>query len=212
MTPPGESKSAKPTIDKAQATTPSGETKVVKPTVEKPPIATSTEATTPTGETKGVKTTTEKETSTATTSTTKPQTLEEKVKVAAQVETSILDDQPSVDTITNETVNIDQLQKIKEKLIDTFANFPDYINQFYQTYQRQLKVIGSLILIILTFRLILGFLEALEGITTLSISFELIGMGYSVWFVYRYLLRKSNRQELLDKIEDIKADIVGKKS
>ena len=97
-------------------------------------------------------------------------------------------------------------------MIDTFAYFPDYISQFYQTYQRQLKVIGSLILIILTFRLILGFLEALEGIPTLSISFEFIGIGYSVWFVYRYLLRKSNRQELLDKIQDIKAEIVGKKS
>ncbi|WP_287518197.1 CAAD domain-containing protein [Okeania sp. SIO2C2] len=123
-----------------------------------------------------------------------------------------MDDQKSVDTTTNETVESDRLQKIKEKLINTFANFPDYISQFYQTYQRQLKVIGSLILIILTFRLILGFLEALEGITTLSISFELIGMGYSVWFVYRYLLRKSNRQELLDKIQGIKAEIVGKKS
>ncbi|WP_237397174.1 CAAD domain-containing protein [Okeania sp. KiyG1] len=166
------------------ATTPTEETKVVKPTVEKPP--------------------------TATTITTKPETVEQKVTV--QVETSTLDDQQPVDTTTNESIESDQLQKIKEKLVDTFANFPDYISQFYQTYQRQLIVIGSLILIILTFRLILGFLEALEGIPTLSTSFELIGMGYSVWFVYRYLLRKSNRQELLDKIQDIKADIVGKKS
>ncbi|WP_375341039.1 CAAD domain-containing protein [Okeania sp. SIO2B3] len=157
-----------------------------------------------------VKPAVDKQTSKETTLTTKPQTEEQ--KTSAQVETSTLDDQPSVETTTNETVESDRLQKIKEKLIDTFAYFPDYISQFYQKYQRQLKVIGSLILIILTFRLILGFLEALEGITTLSISFELIGMGYSVWFVYRYLLRKSNRQELLDKIEDIKADIVGKKS
>ncbi|WP_375341165.1 CAAD domain-containing protein [Okeania sp. SIO1I7] len=157
-----------------------------------------------------VKPAVDKQTSKETTLTTKPQTEEQ--KTSAQVETSTLDDQPSVETTTNETVESDRLQKIKEKLIDTFAYFPDYISQFYQKYQRQLKVIGSLILIILTFRLILGFLEALEGITTLSISFELIGMGYSVWFVYRYLLRKSNRQELLDKIQALKAEIVGKKS
>ncbi|NET40798.1 MAG: glutamate--tRNA ligase [Okeania sp. SIO2B3] len=215
-TPTGETKGVKPAVEKQATatptvpTTPTGETKGVKPAVEKQATATPTVPTTPTGETKVVKPAVDKQTSKETTLTTKPQTEEQ--KTSAQVETSTLDDQPSVETTTNETVESDRLQKIKEKLIDTFAYFPDYISQFYQKYQRQLKVIGSLILIILTFRLILGFLEALEGITTLSISFELIGMGYSVWFVYRYLLRKSNRQELLDKIEDIKADIVGKKS
>ncbi|NES91634.1 glutamate--tRNA ligase, partial [Okeania sp. SIO2B9] len=214
----GETKAVKPTVEKQTSTetptvptTQAGETKTVKLAVEKQASTeTPTVPTTQAGETKTVKPAVEKQASTETTLTTKPETVEQ--QVAAQVETSTLDDQKSVDTTTNETVESDRLQKIKEKLINTFANFPDYISQFYQTYQRQLKVIGSLILIILIFRLILGFLEVLEGITTLSISFELIGMGYSVWFVYRYLLRKSNRQELLDKIQGIKAEIVGKKS
>ncbi|NES01588.1 MAG: hypothetical protein F6K22_01300 [Okeania sp. SIO2F4] len=97
-------------------------------------------------------------------------------------------------------------------MIDIFSNLPDYISQFYQEYKTQLKVVGSLTLAILTLTLIVSFLQTLQGIPILSVSFEFIGMGYAVWFVYRYLLQKSNRQELLDKIQDIKAEIVGKKS
>ena len=55
-------------------------------------------------------------------------------------------------------------------------------------------------------------IEALDGIPILSIIFELIGVIYLVWFVYRYLLKRSNRQELLDKIENIKREIFGKPS
>uniref|UniRef100_UPI0025D3211D CAAD domain-containing protein n=1 Tax=Okeania sp. SIO2F4 TaxID=2607790 RepID=UPI0025D3211D len=147
---------------------------------------------------------------TPTTATTGAETIEQ--KVAAQVETSILDDQKPVDTVTNKTIDIEQINKIKEQLIDIFSNLPDYISQFYQEYKTQLKVVGSLTLAILTLTLIVSFLQTLQGIPILSVSFEFIGMGYAVWFVYRYLLQKSNRQELLDKIQDIKAEIVGKKS
>lgn len=39
--------------------------------------------------------------------------------------------------------------------------------------------------------------------------FELVGLGYSAWFTYRYLLFKSNRQELISDVEDIKRKITG---
>ncbi|WP_243903127.1 CAAD domain-containing protein, partial [Aetokthonos hydrillicola] len=40
-------------------------------------------------------------------------------------------------------------------------------------------------------------------------TFELIGIGYSVWFVYRYLLKASTRQELTDEIAGLKTQVVG---
>lgn len=39
--------------------------------------------------------------------------------------------------------------------------------------------------------------------------FELVGLGYSSWFTYRYLLFKSNRQELIADVEDLKRKITG---
>jgi hypothetical protein len=39
---------------------------------------------------------------------------------------------------------------------------------------------------------------------------ELVGLGYSSWFVYRYLLFKESRAELLEDIESLKQQISGK--
>ena len=36
---------------------------------------------------------------------------------------------------------------------------------------------------------------------------ELVGLGYSAWFVYRYLLFKSSREELLADVEELKKKI-----
>ncbi|XP_004971930.1 protein CURVATURE THYLAKOID 1A, chloroplastic [Setaria italica] len=38
---------------------------------------------------------------------------------------------------------------------------------------------------------------------------ELVGLSYSGWFVYRYLLFQENRKELAEVIDDIKRRIVG---
>jgi hypothetical protein len=37
----------------------------------------------------------------------------------------------------------------------------------------------------------------------------LIGIGYSAWFVNRYLLKASNRQELAQEIQGLKQQVVG---
>lgn len=37
--------------------------------------------------------------------------------------------------------------------------------------------------------------------------FELVGLGYSAWFTYRYLLFKSSREELVEDIEALKKKI-----
>ena len=42
---------------------------------------------------------------------------------------------------------------------------------------------------------------AINALPLLPKVFELVGLGYSAWFTYRYLLFKSNREELVDDIE-----------
>lgn len=50
---------------------------------------------------------------------------------------------------------------------------------------------------------------AINSVPLLPKVFELVGLGYSAWFTYRYLLFKSNREELLDDIEVLKKKIAG---
>ena len=52
-------------------------------------------------------------------------------------------------------------------------------------------------------------LDFLNKLPLLPSVFELIGFGYSGWFVYRYLLLASNRKELVDAITAWKNKIFG---
>ena len=199
-------------------TTRTPEQKKTEPTVQKERKISTSEATTPTTTNVAGKTseaTPETETKISTSEATSPTTTgaETKVqKVATQIETSILDDQKPVNTVINKTIDIEQPNQSKEQLSNIFFDFPDYISQLYQKYQSQLQVFILLVLAILILILITDFIKALKEIPILSMSFELIGIIYVFWFVYYYLLRQFNRQELLDKIDNIIVEIVGKKS
>ncbi|KAH7296209.1 hypothetical protein KP509_26G013600 [Ceratopteris richardii] len=50
-------------------------------------------------------------------------------------------------------------------------------------------------------------LGAVNSVPLLPKLLELVGLGYSFWFVYRYLLFKENRKELTKEIEQLKAKL-----
>lgn len=50
---------------------------------------------------------------------------------------------------------------------------------------------------------------AINAVPLLPKLMELIGLGYTGWFVYRYLLFKSSRKELVQDIEELKGKITG---
>ncbi|XP_039160606.1 protein CURVATURE THYLAKOID 1A, chloroplastic-like [Eucalyptus grandis] len=51
--------------------------------------------------------------------------------------------------------------------------------------------------------------EALNSVPLLPKVMELVGLGYTGWFVYRYLRFKSSRKELASDIETLKKQIAG---
>ncbi|EFJ15053.1 hypothetical protein SELMODRAFT_49217, partial [Selaginella moellendorffii] len=50
---------------------------------------------------------------------------------------------------------------------------------------------------------------AINSVPLLPKVMELVGLGYTGWFVYRYLLFKSSRKELLEDVEELKKKITG---
>eukprot|EP00775_Hariotina_reticulata_P002300 gene2300-2609_t len=50
---------------------------------------------------------------------------------------------------------------------------------------------------------------ALNSIPLLPKLMELVGLGYTSWFVYRYLLFKSSREELVKDVDELKKKITG---
>jgi glutamyl-tRNA synthetase len=105
-----------------------------------------------------------------------------------------------------------QTQQIKEQIISILSEFPAYIGSFYEQYKSPLTVVGVILASIISLKVLLGVIDELNDIPLLAPTFELIGIGYTVWFVYRYLLRSSNRQQLGQEIQALKEQVFGKKS
>ncbi|MEG5138462.1 glutamate--tRNA ligase [Microcoleus sp. A6-C6] len=105
-----------------------------------------------------------------------------------------------------------QTQQIKEQIISILSEFPAYIGSFYEQYKSPLTVVGLILASIVSLKVLLGIVDELNDIPLLAPTFELIGIGYAAWFVYRYLLRSSNRQQLGQEIQALKEQVFGKKS
>ena len=102
-----------------------------------------------------------------------------------------------------------QWDRISQQIKDFFAQLPDYVGNFFQQNQRPITNIGLILGAIVALRLIIGILDALNDIPLLGSTFELIGICYSVWFVYRYLLKVENRQEIARQLDELKQQVVG---
>mmetsp|Transcript_17162 Transcript_17162/g.44015 ORF Transcript_17162/g.44015 Transcript_17162/m.44015 type:complete len:157 (-) Transcript_17162:78-548(-) len=50
---------------------------------------------------------------------------------------------------------------------------------------------------------------AINNVPVLPKLMELVGLGYTAWFVYRYLLFKSSREELISDVDELKKKITG---
>ena len=75
------------------------------------------------------------------------------------------------------------------------------------------KLLVNLLLIflgVIAVKVTLAIISAINDIPLLAPTFELVGLGYTGWFVYRYLLTKSTRQELVQEFESLKTQVVGK--
>ncbi len=103
----------------------------------------------------------------------------------------------------------EQWRRIGEQISVFLAQLPDYIGQFFNTYKQPLISLGLIFAAILTAKVVLAVIDAFNDIPLLSPTFELIGITYSIWFVNRYLLKASNRQELAEEIEGLKKQVVG---
>lgn len=104
----------------------------------------------------------------------------------------------------------EQVKQVVERFKAVLSSLPEYLSDFFSEYKRPLITLGLIFGGVITVKLTLALLDAVDDIPLLAPTFELIGFGYSAWFVYRYLLKASTRQELSKEVESFKDQIVGK--
>lgn len=97
--------------------------------------------------------------------------------------------------------SIQKGQWIVGQIVDFLSKLSENLGSFFGENQQLLTNLGLIFGAIIAFRVSLAIIAALNEIPLVAPTFELVGIGYSIWFISRYLLNTSSRQELGQKIQ-----------
>jgi len=106
--------------------------------------------------------------------------------------------------------NEEQWQRIGRQISIFLAKIPESIGRFYQEYKLLIISFALLVVAVTALRIFLAVLNAINDIPLASPFFQLIGLGYTIWFTSRYLIKDSTRQELAEEIGLLKKQILDK--
>lgn len=124
----------------------------------------------------------------------------------ASLEGSKIGTQPLLPPASEPNSQWEQTGKI---ISDFLEQLPEYVGSFFKTYRRPIVTIALILGALITFKLVLALLDAINDIPLIDPVFELVGMGYVTWFIFRYLLKTSTRQELATQIRSIQNEFFG---
>lgn len=124
--------------------------------------------------------------------------------------------QPYPVVVEDEILEVQRLGKfvndpdsIVGQSIRILFELPEVLGGFFKQYQKPLILTGIFFVAFLTIKCFVAALNAINELPLLSTIFELIGMGYSGWFVYRYLFKASQREELGKILQELKTEFIG---
>lgn len=106
----------------------------------------------------------------------------------------------------------EQWQEWVSPVTDFLSELPNYIVQFFSDYKQPLISLGLIVAGIITVKVTLALLDAINDIPLLAPILELVGLGYTGWFVFRYMLKASDRKELVAEFDKLKGQVVGSDS
>ena len=105
----------------------------------------------------------------------------------------------------------EQAKEVLAKIASVLGDAPEYVVDTFNEYKRPLTVIGLVSGVLIAIKLMFAILSAINDIPVLAPTMELIGLIYTGWFIYRYLLKANNRSELLSSLDNVKDQITGNK-
>lgn len=105
--------------------------------------------------------------------------------------------------ISPTTQSLEKGQWIVRQIFDFIVGLPDYVGTFFSKYKQLVISIAVIWGAAIALKVVLAIMDALNDIPLLASTFEVIGVGYCVWFTNRYLLKPPTRQELAQKLEDL---------
>ncbi|MBD1822424.1 CAAD domain-containing protein [Cyanobacteria bacterium FACHB-DQ100] len=100
-------------------------------------------------------------------------------------------------------------ERDRAQIEDFFSDPMKYISAFWQEYKPIVYVLGAILVSLFALNLIFGVIGFVTSLPIISGLLELVGIGYTVWFVNRYLLKVETREELSQMMDGMKQDVIG---
>ncbi|WP_414619099.1 CAAD domain-containing protein [Calothrix sp. CCY 0018] len=143
--------------------------------------------------------------------------METEYKEPQKVDTALQNEMPALDGTNPQTMaklppaetSDNQLEMIGAKISQFLKEIPEDLSKFYSAYKTPLIGLAVFLASFVALRVVLAMLAAVNDIPLVSPVFELIGIGYTGWFTFRYLLKAPTRKELAAEIDSFKKQITG---
>lgn len=102
-----------------------------------------------------------------------------------------------------------QWQGILGQIVYFLDRLPEYLSGFIDKNKQALLSIVLILSALITVRIVIAILDAVNGVPLLAPIFETIGIFYAIWFTFRYLVKAETRQELSHKVSSFKQQLLG---
>ncbi|MCX5982703.1 MULTISPECIES: CAAD domain-containing protein [Nostocales] len=102
-----------------------------------------------------------------------------------------------------------QWQQIIRKIVEFLNRLPDDLGSFFNNNKQGLITVALILSAFVTVKVAIALLDAVNDLPLLQPILELIGLFYSIWFSFRYLLKYETRQELAQKFNAFKQQSLG---
>ena len=113
--------------------------------------------------------------------------------------------------LTSEEDSTSELKAMLGKGVEVVSNLDTILGNFFSEYRQLIISLGLGFGAIVAVKLTLALLSALNEIPLVEPILELVGLGYTAWFVTRFMLKSEKRQEFYAKFNDTKDAVLGKK-
>ena len=102
-----------------------------------------------------------------------------------------------------------QWQQISRQILEFLNQLPEYLGSIFNNNKRGLITLVLILSAFVTVKVAIALLDAINDLPLLQPIFELIGLFYSIWFTFRYLIKYETRQELSQKFNAFKQELLG---
>lgn len=97
-----------------------------------------------------------------------------------------------------------------DKAASFIESLPGYLGQTFGEYRKPLTTIGLFVGLAVGIAIANGILSVINTIPLMPPLLESVGLGYTGWFIWRYLVFDENRQDLLNDYQALKNRILGR--